>query len=156
YEKFEINEGKLNAFLEEEFKKTPPPFYLSCDLRHSGHKVAVVDANLFPAGFNNLCKVFTAQSILTFKSELKRNFPEAKRLLIFPEAHTRNKFYFENLLRLFEILSQTGVEVRVAYGNHDFSEDPTTITLNEEKTLQLHQLQREGDKVFLKGGWMPD
>ena len=30
------------------------PFYASVDLRNSGFKVAPVDTNLFPGGFNNL------------------------------------------------------------------------------------------------------
>ncbi|MFN7402500.1 MAG: glutamate--cysteine ligase, partial [Alphaproteobacteria bacterium] len=30
------------------------PFYSSVDLRHAGFKLAPVDTNLFPAGFNHL------------------------------------------------------------------------------------------------------
>ena len=31
-----------------------PFFYTSVDLRHSGMRLAPVDTNLYPAGFNNL------------------------------------------------------------------------------------------------------
>ena len=34
------------------------PFYTSVDLRNSGFKLAPVDTNLFPAGFNNLNPAF--------------------------------------------------------------------------------------------------
>ena len=30
------------------------PFYTSVDIRDAGYKMAVVDTNIFPAGFNNL------------------------------------------------------------------------------------------------------
>jgi len=35
-----------------------PPFYCSVDLRNSGFKLAPVDTNLFPGGFNNLGAAF--------------------------------------------------------------------------------------------------
>ena len=31
------------------------PLYSSVDIRDAGFKVGVVDTNIFPAGFNNLC-----------------------------------------------------------------------------------------------------
>ena len=34
------------------------PFYASVDLRNSGFKLAPVDTNLFPGGFNNLNPAF--------------------------------------------------------------------------------------------------
>ncbi len=44
--------------IESWFKKArinaAPFFYTSVDLRHSGLRLAPVDTNLFPAGFNNL------------------------------------------------------------------------------------------------------
>jgi glutamate--cysteine ligase len=36
------------------------PFYASVDLRNSGFKLAPVDTNLFPGGFNNLNRDFSA------------------------------------------------------------------------------------------------
>ncbi len=37
-----------------EWQEHMPPFYCSVDLRNSGFKLAPVDTNLFPGGFNNL------------------------------------------------------------------------------------------------------
>src|SRR5262249_10447964 len=150
YNKFRENQGALDAYLEEEFEKTPPPFYLSCDIRNSGHKASVVDTNLYPAGFNNLCQAYTRQAIETFKARLKRTHPEAKKILVFSEAHTRNKFYFENLKRLSEILEGAGAEVRVATSFPDFPEDPFVVFLDGEKTLALYQLKKEGERAALK------
>lgn len=39
------------------------PFYASVDLRNSGFKLAPVDTNLFPAGFNNLNPEFLSLSV---------------------------------------------------------------------------------------------
>ncbi|NDG85751.1 MAG: glutamate--cysteine ligase, partial [Proteobacteria bacterium] len=39
------------------FAEFPAPFYCSVDIRDSGDKVAPVDCNLFPAGFNNICEI---------------------------------------------------------------------------------------------------
>jgi len=40
------------------------PFYSSVDLRNSGFKLALVDTNLFPAGFNNPTPVFETEATL--------------------------------------------------------------------------------------------
>ena len=37
-----------------QWQLSPAPVYGSVDLRNSGFKLAPVDMNLFPAGFNNL------------------------------------------------------------------------------------------------------
>ncbi len=153
---FEKNEKKLNTYWEQEFKKTPPLLYLSCDLRHSGNKVSVIDTNLFPAGFNNLCKAFTTQSMIAFQDYLHKNFPQAKKILIYPEAHTRNKFYFKNLHRLAEILSKTGVEVQIGLSSTELGEDPLDLQLEEENALKLHPLKKENHLLKTLEGWAPD
>ena len=45
----DIEHWLRNQFIEHEV-----PFYSSVDLRNSGFKLAPVDLNLFPGGFNNL------------------------------------------------------------------------------------------------------
>ena len=44
----------IEAWFRSEWKKTPAPITSSVDLRHACFKLAPVDTNLFPAGFNNL------------------------------------------------------------------------------------------------------
>ncbi len=44
----------ISDFFEQKFKENPAIFYNSVDLRHSGFKIAPVDTNCFPAGFNNI------------------------------------------------------------------------------------------------------
>src|SRR5690349_13566355 len=105
-----------------------PPFYASVDLRNSGFKLAPVDTNLFPGGFNNLGPAFTPLAVQAARGAVERLCPDAKNLLLIPENHTRNRGYLENVAALAEILRQTGLEVRVA---------------------GLTELKREGDRVVV-------
>ena len=44
-------------------EKLQIPFYSSFDIRDSGFKVGTVDANIFPAGFNNICQADKEHSV---------------------------------------------------------------------------------------------
>ena len=47
---------EVATWLEARRVESGAPFYSSVDLRHAGYKLAPVDTNLFPAGFNKLSK----------------------------------------------------------------------------------------------------
>lgn len=68
-----------------------PPFYGSTDLRNSGFKLAPVDLNLFPGGFNNLNDAFMPLCVQAAQSAVERICPDASSLLLIPENHTRNQ-----------------------------------------------------------------
>ena len=72
------------------------PFYTSVDLRNSGFKLAPVDTNLFPGGFNNLNPVFLPLCVQATQSAIEKICPEARGVLLIPENHTRNQFYLQN------------------------------------------------------------
>ena len=44
----------IERWFRLEWQDHTPPFYCSVDLRNAGCKLAPVDNNLFPGGFNNL------------------------------------------------------------------------------------------------------
>ena len=44
----------IEHWLRTQWLEHASPFYASVDLRNSGFKLAPVDTNLFPGGFNNL------------------------------------------------------------------------------------------------------
>ncbi|MCB0393753.1 MAG: glutamate--cysteine ligase, partial [Bdellovibrionales bacterium] len=50
------------------------PIYLSVDVRDSGYKVASVDANIFPAGFNNICGTDQEAAPAIFKNYLQKHY----------------------------------------------------------------------------------
>ena len=89
------------------------PFYASVDLRNSGFKLAPVDTNLFPGGFNNLNPDFIPLCVHAVQSAVEKICPEARGLLLIPENHTRNQFYLQNLEQLARILRQAGLHVRI-------------------------------------------
>ncbi|MGN7618907.1 MAG: glutamate--cysteine ligase [Ehrlichia sp.] len=75
---------------------------VSVDLRISHYKIAPVDANVFPAGYNN----FTKQSQV-YTAELLRqyivNYIDCKKILIIAENHTRNVKYIDSLISFKKI-----------------------------------------------------
>ncbi|MDX9716192.1 MAG: glutamate--cysteine ligase, partial [Thauera sp.] len=52
------NATEIERWFRDQWQDHMPPFYGSTDLRNSGFKLAPVDLNLFPGGFNNLNDAF--------------------------------------------------------------------------------------------------
>ncbi|MBZ0167760.1 MAG: glutamate--cysteine ligase, partial [Candidatus Omnitrophica bacterium] len=90
------------------------PIYSSVDIRESGAKIAVVDTNIFPAGFNNLCEHGQADAVKYLKAAIERRVQGCKNILIIAEEHTRNTWYLENIRILQQITQQAGYNVKVA------------------------------------------
>ena len=140
------HQSEIEAWFRKQWQQTPAPFYASVDLRNAGFKLAPVDTNLFPAGFNNLNPAFEALCIQAIQSAMERVYPSATRLLLIPESHTRNLFYLENLMTLKSLIARAGYEVRIASLLPDL-EGATSITLPSGREVTLEPLIREGDKV---------
>ncbi|MFP5358190.1 MAG: glutamate--cysteine ligase, partial [Gammaproteobacteria bacterium] len=79
----------IEGWLRNEWQKTRAPFYSSVDLRNAGFKLAPVDMNLFPAGFNNLNPAFQPLCVQAAQVAIERWCPTASKVLIVPENHTR-------------------------------------------------------------------
>lgn len=105
----------IEAWFRRAWQKTPPPLMSSVDLRHAGVKIAPVDTNLFPAGFCNLNIDFLPLCVQALQSTIFQIHPTCRTVLIVPEAHTRNLFYFESLKILCSIFSKAGFRVRVGH-----------------------------------------
>lgn len=91
------------------------PFYSSYDIRDSGYKVANVDANIYPAGFNNICATDRENAPPLVRYYLDRHYGEGvKKLMLVTEEHTNNAYYWDNVYTLSEILRGAGLEVCVA------------------------------------------
>lgn len=140
------SQSAIEAWLRDQWRKTPPPFYSSVDLRNAGFKLAPVDTNLFPAGFNNLKEDFIPLAVQAAQETLDRLLPGCLRLLIIPENHTRNQYYFENLAALHDILIQAGFEVRIGSLLEDI-EAAKEISLASGRTLLLEKIKRVGDQI---------
>ncbi|MEN9848401.1 MAG: hypothetical protein RL368_1141, partial [Pseudomonadota bacterium] len=66
------NQSSIEQWLRQQWLQTPAPFYASVDLRNAGFKIAPVDTNLFPAGFNNLNTSSLPICIYAVQSALSR------------------------------------------------------------------------------------
>lgn len=141
---------QIEAWLRGQWLDTPAPFYASVDLRNAGFKLAPVDTNLFPAGFNNLNPAFMPLCIQAIQLAVERICPEAVRLLLVPESHTRNKFYLESIATLMEILSKAGFEVRIGSLAEDVTE-PQKVDLPSGRQLTLEPLVRKGNVLSVAG-----
>lgn len=141
-------------WFEAQWKKTPPPIYGSVDLRNAGFKLAPIDMNLFPAGFNNLNPNFLPDTIQAAKEAILQLAPTAKVIGLIPESHTRNLFYWENVRALVDILKQAGFKVCVGSLSEEVTE-PTELNLPSGKSLSIQPLVREGSKIQI-GASVPD
>jgi glutamate--cysteine ligase len=126
------------------------PFYTSVDLRNAGFKLAPVDTNLFPGGFNNLNPDFLPLCVQAAQSAIEKICPEARGVLVVPENHTRNLFYLQNVAQLVTILKQAGMRVRVGSLLPEITE-PTQLQLPNGGTLVLEPLKRNGNRLSLEG-----
>ncbi|MBA95642.1 MAG: glutamate--cysteine ligase [Rickettsiales bacterium] len=104
----------LVSFLDMNGIDLQLPLYSSADIRMNDVKAAVIDMNLFPAGFNNLCRLSYDEIPLLFKKTVSSFLPNCKRILILAENHTRNTFYLENVFALKTYLEDASYEVDVA------------------------------------------
>ncbi len=118
-----------------------PPFYCSVDLRNSGFKLAPVDTNLFPGGFNNLASDMLPLAVQAAMSAIEKYCPSAKNLLLIPEKHTRNQHYLESVSRLMEILRQTGLDIRLG-SLSDKAAQSSSITLPDGSTVVVEPVKR--------------
>jgi glutamate--cysteine ligase len=137
---------EVESWLRAQWQITRPPFYASVDLRNAGYKIAPVDTNLFPAGFNNLNPDFMPLCTQAVQATMAEICPNATRLLLIPENHTRNLMYLENVAQLQHILQQAGFDTRIGSVNPDIQAN-TPVDLPSGKSILLEPLQRQDDKV---------
>ncbi len=126
------------------------PVYTSVDIRRNRHKAAVVDANAFPAGFNNLSEQSYATAVEAVRSYMAKVYPGAKRLLVLGESHTRNKWYFQNLRALRDLFAGAGYDVTLGtMADELFPQATVETALGHEITL--HGVLRDGDALIADG-----
>ncbi|GIX21959.1 MAG: glutamate--cysteine ligase [Gammaproteobacteria bacterium] len=141
---------RIESWFRSQWQRTPPPFYASVDLRNAGFKLAPVDTNLFPAGFNNLGPELLPLAVQAVQAALGPRHPQACEILLIPENHTRNLPYFENVATLVQIFTQAGYRVTVGSLRPDLAA-AETLELPSGRRLELHPVVREGDLLGTAG-----
>lgn len=140
----------IERWLRGQWQEHTPPFYGSVDLRNSGFKLAPVDMNLFPGGFNNLNSAFLPLCVQAAMTAIDKICPDARNLLLIPENHTRNLFYLQNVAQIAAILRQTGLNVRIGSLLPEIDK-PTPVELPNGTTLLLEPLVRTRRRLGLEG-----
>ena len=139
----------IERWFRLEWMEHTPPFYTSVDLRNAGFKLAPVDTNLFPGGFNNLTAEMLPLGVQAAMAAIEKICPEAKNLLLIPERDTRNTFYLANLQRLVQVFHQAGLNVRLGTLDETVTV-PTEIALPDGSALTVEPLVRTRGRLGLK------
>jgi glutamate--cysteine ligase len=140
----------IERWFRLEWMEHTPPFYSSVDIRNAGFKLAPVDTNLFPGGWNNLTHDMLPLAVQAAQAAIEKICPEAKNLLIIPENHTRNTFYLSNVAQLRRIFNMAGLNVRIGSINPEIKET-TTLDLPGGEQITLEPVIRSKRRLGLKG-----
>ena len=139
----------IERWFRLEWMEHTPPFYCSVDIRNAGFKLAPVDTNLFPGGWNNLTPEMLPLAVQAAMAAIEKICPEARNLLVVPESHTRNSFYLANILQLKRIFHQAGLNVRFGSLSAEIKE-PTTLNLPTGESITIEPLIRTDRRLGLK------
>ena len=146
--------SSIDEWIQAQTSGLKLPFYTSTDLRNAGDKIAIVDTNLFPAGFNNLCGKFFDHSADSARRFIQGRFGAVKRVLLIPETHTRNAPYVDNVAALERLLQAAGYEARLGFLG-EAREAAVEVRGTKGDVHTLHVLRRSGSAVSA-GGFVPD
>ena len=140
--------------MEEKRGQVPIPFYGSVDVRDAGWKIAVVDANHFPAGFNNIDEQDLPTISKLMGDHISRNYGECSWIHLYPEAHTRNKGYVENIATIQKLLEMAGY--RCTVGSPVFEDRGWLDGLSGPLELTPVEAQNiDGEELLLVDGEIP-
>ncbi|MFZ9297543.1 MAG: glutamate--cysteine ligase [Hylemonella sp.] len=139
----------IERWFRLEWMEHTPPFYTSVDIRNAGFKLAPVDTNLFPGGWNNLTEEMLPLAVQAAMAAIEKICPEARNLLLIPENHTRNTFYLSNVAQLQRIFTMAGLNVRIGSISPEVQKS-TTIELPSGQSITLEPVQRNDHRIGLK------
>ncbi len=146
---------EIADFFSKKFDNNFLNFYNSVDIRHCGYKIAVVDTNCFPAGFNNLENLDLEIAKKHVKEFFNNNFSmPIRKILLIPENHTRNQKYFENIAMLHEILSSY-CEVKIGTLNNEIIKS-TDFVLENNHIITLNPIRLNNKKIETIDGFIAD
>ncbi|HEX5354652.1 MAG TPA: glutamate--cysteine ligase [Aquabacterium sp.] len=138
----------IERWFRLEWMEHTPPFYTSVDVRNAGFKLAPVDTNLYPGGWNHLTPEMLPLAVQAAMAAIEKICPEAKNLLLVPE-NRRDVSYLSNLAQLQRLFYMAGLNVRLGSLSNDIK-DPTTIELPGGDKVTLEPLIRSKRRLGLK------
>ncbi len=139
----------IERWFRLEWMEHTPPFYTAVDLRNAGFKLAPVDTNLFPSGFNNLTPEMLPLAVQAGMAAIEKICPEARNLLIIPRSRTADPFYLSSVQRLMQIFRQAGLNVRL--GSLDESlKQPLRLALPDGSDVSIEPVVKARGRLGLK------
>ena len=142
----------IERWFRLEWMEHTPPFYSSVDVRNAGFKLAPVDTNLYPGGWNNLTPAMLPLAVQAAMVAIEKICPEAKNLLLIPENHSNNAnntFYLSSIAQLRRIFHMAGLNVRVGSIDPDIKQN-TTVELPNGESIVLEPVIRSAKRLGLK------
>ncbi len=145
----------LKTWREQKKKSLPFPIYTSVDIRDAGYKVASVDANIYPAGFNNICEVDLEQAPAIFNDYITTHYEKPiHKVLLITEEHTNNAYYWQNVHALMSFIAASGREVRVTMPK-DLSESMEIESAFGNK-IKISKSKRTAGTIIVDDDFVPD
>lgn len=153
-ETFLNNRHLIEDWLRNKWHKNPIPFYGSVDLRNNGFKIAPVDMNLYPGGFNNVSPDSVNMAPQAATHCLEKYCATPQKILLIPENHTRNHHYIKNVYTIYNILEQAGYETMIGTLSPEITE-PTVMKISPSKSLTYYPIVRDGTRIKTINGFDP-
>lgn len=140
------HKDEVQSWFQEQKQGLFFPFYSSIDIRDSGYKVVPVDSNLFPAGFNNICRADRDGLKDVVRDYLEEYHPKLTKVALLMEEHTRNPHYLDNVWTLKNTLEQAGLEVYTCMPGQNV-QLPLTLESAQKKSIHVQSLAEVADKI---------
>ena len=151
----EAKRQEITEWMEKKRSEVPIPIYGSVDVRDAGWKIAVVDANHFPAGFNNVAPEDEQHLSALLKNHINRRDEKCRWVHLYPESHTRNAAYVENLKTLQRLIEQAGF--RCTVGSPELADHGSLAGISGPLSLDIVSVQMVNDEEsIVVNGEQPD
>lgn len=144
------SEAAIERWFRQQWQERTAPIYSSVDVRRARFKLAPVDTNLFPGGWNNLPPRMLTLAAQAARQRVGEHLPRPSRLLLVPENHTRNLHYLSNVAHLQRLFEQAGLQVRLGTLNPEIQQ-ATDLALPDGSHLTLEPLLRQRGRLGVAG-----
>ncbi|MCB9073839.1 MAG: glutamate--cysteine ligase [Bdellovibrionaceae bacterium] len=132
------------------------PFYSSYDIRDACFKVTNVDANIFPAGFNNICQTDKESAPELVKTYLQKHYPGAQKILLITEDHFKNLYYWENVAAIRKLILCAGYTVTVGMPGLDVTTAAREMESYLGTKVPVEPIVNKEGQLQTPNGFIPD
>ncbi len=149
HQKIVENCDQVCDWFDKKSKGLAFPIYASFDVRDSGDKVVPVDANIFPAGFNNICPADKSGAEEILKKYIDDHYPEARQVALLTEEHTTNGYYWENVSAIVQLLKEAGRSPKICIPRQ--MEAPIQVKSATGREITVHSAATKNGEVYVDG-----